>query len=454
MVGVYISIILAISLSGKNGLKLKRDFFFIFFILQGIIYTFVIPMIAVDKYGPVVQTYYVEQQYWILMAFFAPMILLYRWMVSRVQCRAIAFEPMGRHTVLLWVAFLILFEVLFLHADFETGLIFRRIGTYEAAERQASLSLWDLGIIRSHDFAVLPILGYLMAIQSRFHFSDRIGLPARRILLTTMLFIGIVYFMTLLFNSRLMLTLGSIYLFGVWVVFSGTPIRRIYNRLLIILVVIGAGMIITFNLRYFNFAHDPLWKVFDPTYSFKLLDHADKEREWVDRLDGIFLMQALDSGGLKCRGYVLGDAWEIPVKIILAQFMDPQQSQEYKRTGLTTAKSYLMERYTDLVPGDAPSCLLTDVYGNFGVMGFLLAAFFSAGAYALLTHMIFRGGNQTVLIAMFLLMHIMVFEMSFIEYLIGWVRWMPVLGVLLIINTVHFLYPMKGMSWLKLVRTT
>ncbi len=240
-----------------------------------------------------------------------------------------------------------------------------------------------------------------------------------------------------LLNSRGAVVMGCIFLFGVWAVLSTVSYHKIIRRSIGIIIIIIYGIFVVSNIRWYG-DDDSLIHVLNPIYSFQKQDQAIIKSQWLQRLDGLYLLQRFKEGGINEFGYAFGEAWRIPAIITLTQFILPEISREYKRVAKTTAKSYLMEKYTDLDPGDAPSCVLTDVYGNFGVVGFFFSAIFLACAFAILARMFAKGGGQRIFITLFLATHLMIFENSFIHYLLGWPKVLPILFILLIINPINY----------------
>jgi len=163
------------------------------------------------------------------------------------------------------------------------------------------------------------------------------------------------------------------------------------------------------------------------------------EEGFIRRLDCIDLMQRIEPS-LSRSGYELGAAWKVPAFIALTQFVVPSASEEYKRTGRTTAKSYLLERHTDLDPGDYYSCSLTDLFGNFGIAGFPFGAGLLALAFAM-TRRLMSGrvpilGNHAYWLGLLLAAHLITFEQEFSTYLFGWIRYLPAALAVILINPV------------------
>jgi len=434
---IYILIIFLIAFLGRGKLKVKRDFFFIFFVFQGITYLFIIPSIT-NLYIQEKHLDYMKYQILILFFFFIPMILIYRLLVLKVKYRSVKENIIWRKKGLVFSLFLLFFEILFVLKTIDLGLIFKRIGTYGLAARQASLNLVDLFITRSHDLAILPILGYLIYIQVRYKSGKNISRRTKRILLIPLIICGAVYLVYVMINSRGMLIISSVFIYGVWVVFSDVKSIKIIRRSLGISLLVIFGVILVSNIRYYIGSGDSFMKIFNPLYSFRRLDPSENKKQWLHRLDGIALIYKFDEGGLTSSGYELGAAWKTSAIVTVTQFVAPDISRKYKILARTTPKSYLIEKYTDLDPGDFPSCMLTDAYGNFGVLGFFFAAIFSSCCFAVLSRLLLKGKSQGVLIAMFFGAHLMIFERSFFYYILGWIKLLPILFILLVVNPINY----------------
>jgi hypothetical protein len=163
------------------------------------------------------------------------------------------------------------------------------------------------------------------------------------------------------------------------------------------------------------------------------------EEGFIRRLDCVDLIQRMEPS-LARSGYEFGAAWRVPAFIALTQFVAPSASEEYKRTARTTAKSYLLERHTELDPGDYYSCALTDLFGNFGIAGFP----FGAGVLGLafvVTRRVMRGGvpilgNHGYWIGLLLVAHLLSFEQESATFLFGWIRYLPAAVAVFLINPV------------------
>jgi hypothetical protein len=187
-------------------------------------------------------------------------------------------------------------------------------------------------------------------------------------------------------------------------------------------VVLGAYLAtIVVNVRRMGFEGRLTWRYFVPQGAGAFGD----EQSYM-RLNGIDLMARL-LPGIEREGPALGAAWE-SVNWYLRRFTDPQGFNEFRLSRNTTAKGYLMKRYLGWDLADYFSCTLTDLFGNFHVLGLL------GGAVLLVTLFRFsasrfmapRGGAALVL-AVFVVVHAIVFDQEAIGLLFGWTKQLPIL---------------------------
>jgi hypothetical protein len=100
-----------------------------------------------------------------------------------------------------------------------------------------------------------------------------------------------------------------------------------------------------------------------------------------------------------------------------------------------------MVRYTPIVSSDPFNCMLTDAYGNFGLVGFVMVAIVlgvlhALGGAALATP---RSAGGLVF-GLFALTHAFYFEQEFILLLIAWVKVLPVPAAILLFNPLRVRY--------------
>ncbi|MBA4381380.1 MAG: hypothetical protein C0406_02335 [Sideroxydans sp.] len=141
---------------------------------------------------------------------------------------------------------------------------------------------------------------------------------------------------------------------------------------------------------------------------------------------------------LQSGGYEWGLAWERPLVTLLGQTIGLEKAAEYKINAITTAKSYLMEKHTNILSKDYPSCMVTDLWGNFWIYGLPIAAGIIAMCFVVLRH----GLNSSIFPAVFIsslvfAFYFVIFEKEFIDWLFGWIKLLPGIALLVILNPIR-----------------
>jgi hypothetical protein len=151
------------------------------------------------------------------------------------------------------------------------------------------------------------------------------------------------------------------------------------------------------------------------------------------RLNGLDLIVQMEPA-LETRGFAWGRAWKVPAALIVLPVFNPAKARAYKLAFDITAKNYLMRNYTDLQDTDHVSCSLTDAYGNFGLLGFVLVGAVLGSAFGFGIRYLQRPGHGALaVLALFVISHLFQFEQEFVTALLLWVKELPVLlGVLLL----------------------
>jgi hypothetical protein len=190
-------------------------------------------------------------------------------------------------------------------------------------------------------------------------------------------------------------------------------------------------------IGYYSFAVVTNFRIFYPregTFSLGMLNPLQRVEEdlnpnrevWM-RLNGIDLIARIRLGS-EGQFLALGEAWRIPAYVIAWQMFDREGVSEYKNSFQASPKRYLMLRYTDLKYVDYPSCLLTDVYGNFGFLGFPFAALLISWMLARVSVWLYQPASASqVVMAIVFIMLLLQFESEFINIIVGWVRLVPLL---------------------------
>lgn len=230
-----------------------------------------------------------------------------------------------------------------------------------------------------------------------------------------------------LLNSRWFVTSLLVCLVG-WMVMSSPvpPVRRHLARLAVVatigLVAVYLSILVV-NIR--NASDGVSVASLSP-----LRGGVFADTQGINRLDCIDLMARLH-GPLQREGPAYLRSWG-QVTWIVRRFVDPEGFDAYRLARQTTAKSYLMREYLGVVASDYFSCTVTDLYGNFRLAGFVVGALVLGCLFGWTTGALAAPRSGAVLIvALFVLTQIVIFDQEAVSTLFGWPRKLPVLAVAL-----------------------
>lgn len=165
-----------------------------------------------------------------------------------------------------------------------------------------------------------------------------------------------------------------------------------------------------------------------------LLYRAAAETPLALRLNGLDLMARMKPA-LESQGFAWGLAWKVPIELVYLPLLDPAKARDLKLSLDMAAKNYLMREYTDIGAADYFSCMLTDAYGNFGYPGIALVGVALGAACGFSVRVMRRPTNVILpVIALFAVSHLFQFEQEFVTALVLWVKKVPILFLVLILN--------------------
>jgi len=326
-----------------------------------------------------------------------------------------------------------MFSAAYMYRVVSSHLYLRRIGSIAAAERITSVGFVDLFIIRSFELIAIPLCAYIIFILYSREYGLYTGSTSRSSLKIAAIALGVSFFSIAFINSRLSVVLGTAMLVG-GVVLSK---RHLHLRLrgVALLSCLGGFLIIAMlmvvNLRTVLVNREPLTDLWKPMDVISGRVHAvGAHDQWVGRTDCLDLIKQMHPS-LMAKGYEWGEAWKVPITVMVGQLVMPQEVRVYKRTGITTAKAYLIEEHTGLGTVDYYSCPLTDAYGNFSFLGFIgTGILLGCLLYGvpLLIHRRIKGATAgSILIGMVWAWHLLKFEQALVVQLVAWVRYLPIL---------------------------
>ena len=309
----------------------------------------------------------------------------------------------------LLLVILMAFSFTFWMIAWSHGIILRRLGS-GLLPRQFTLRFPEFVVYRlyieSLPFLVALVVAGLVAARGRLSWHARAG--------AALVLLSAYFFRTV--NSRHELALGLLIALGVWAALSGGQAGfwpRFAVGCVLSAVLLLYSNSVTEKVRVAVGTGQSLWRAFSPFspmeerppvpargptaasstppgkgkagspgpgtlsasteqrsfLSESFLYVASTETPIATRLNGLDLIVQMEPA-LEARGFAWGRAWKIPAALVVLPVIDPAKARAYKLTYDITAKNYLMRHYTDLPDTDHVSCILTDAYGNFGLLGF------------------------------------------------------------------------------------
>jgi len=417
-------------------LNLKRDFFFLFYFLSAVVYTEVAPAAAlVEPQRPLTLVVlgvspaqlfarqYIELQVYALALFALPFAAMYLARPRNFSHRA-QIRVRNDRAIVFSIA-VALFGTVFLALAIRYDIFYIRLGEAIAA-RIVALPFVPYVVIRTFEECATFLIGisvFLVALSTG---------TARAVafagLLVTMAIVG----SFAMINSRSLVILMTMLVLG-WYLHFLPPkwahkLSTLLPRLVAAALVAGYAVLVVINVRNQGFDG-----TFHPSYLNPLTASPFGDGQGVFRLNCIDLMARLD-GPIERQGPALGAAWQGTYWII-GRFIDPAGFDQVRLAMTTTSKSYLMQQYLHWAPPDYFSCTLTDLFGNFHVIGFLIGGLTIGAFFRFYRHSINHPTTAAaVIIAIFGLTHVIVFDQEASTLLFGWFKKLPVLLAVLAYN--------------------
>jgi len=431
--------LLPIVFVGYGRLRLEKDYFLMLFLFFGAIYVFVDPaLVHIGGDGAIVDGHesYPKLQALVIVLFLLPLGLTYRILKNRF-CNA---EPrqlefyLNETKVILFCIFFFSFEIAFTVLAFMSNMYARRIGTEVIAEVVGGLDVLSLAVLRTHDLIVLPEIALLLILMPSI--KRQMRAPVRFLAYGTFMFIVLSFIVFAVMNSRALLIFLAMALLFANLLTGRAKIMPSGGVVLLTAATVFYGMIVVSNIRNHGIEADML-DVLNPASIISETDsHAFSAAEWMGRLDCIDLIAQMDSS-LQRNGYEWGGAWERPLVSTLGSIIGLDLAVKYKTEAITTAKTYLMERHTDIATKDYPSCMVTDLWGNFWIFGLPAASMLIATCFVLLRYGLTISRSPAVfVISLVFAFYIVVFEKEFFDWAFGWIKLIPAIVLLVLFNPI------------------
>ncbi|MBX3424443.1 MAG: hypothetical protein KF688_02075 [Pirellulales bacterium] len=436
----YILAFAAVAVAGlvARALPVRKHALFLFVLAQAVVYCFAAPTLNLSYLSvddPILEGWYLKLQFACLVLFIPVLVASYVASVRRLApVRGGPSLTLNRGMVSFLAIFSLVSSLSCLATLVHYRLLFRSIGHSALAAEYLNLPTFVFLFIRGYDRLLLPLVvtTYLALLRS----SPGPERNACRIAFGSTF---LVQFVIAALNSRLLLAttillLGSIRL----LIREDQP--RVSSRTLAWRAVLGGAVVLvgvnfTINLRH-NW-RGTLWDSLDVsllTANSLATESTHVVGDIAARLDGIDLM-ALMAPELRHRGFSWGESWVPGILATAGYLWDPGRAEAIKADLATTPKYYLMYDYAGIDKADYPSCILTDAYGNFGLVGVVAAAgvlgFICALARQYVANPPTRFAFAAGIVAMQVAAH---FEGSFLFHVfLGWLQYAPAAAVLVVV---------------------
>ncbi len=434
-------ILLLVVFAGKTRLKLRNDYFFLIFLFFGVIYTVIAPELVLQSSDVTsvesVDSYHNAQSI-IVVFFLLPICMAYRILSKGIskQDQHLARNNLSEIRVVLVCVFFLALEVAFTLLALKNEMYVRRIGTEKIAELISEIDMMTLIIIRTHDLVVLPVITLLAILLPAI--KRQMSVWTRILAYASFSIIVLSFIVFSIANSRTQLILLVVALIFAAIIHGNAKFRLNVRALTLTALALTYGLIVVSNYRNHGADEPILADILNPVSFISEADSdAFNQWEWTQRLDCVNLITQMDES-LQFRGYEMGEAWKRPIISMFGQIVGSDLATEYKANAITTAKSYLLEEHTEISQKDYPSCMLTDLWGNFWIYGLPVAGILVACCFALLRYGLTAAPSPLAFVASLVFaFYFVTFEKEFVDWIIGWIKLIPAIALLAILNPIQ-----------------
>lgn len=419
-------------------LHLSEDYYFSLIYVQMIIYLHLAPTLWAPEVDRETVALYVQIEAASLFLFEIPFLAVYirgkRRSALLQKANSSSFQ-VHRGTLWALVIFMNVLGLAYLIVTVSTGTFFFRYGSVENLRLLLGFADIEYYIFRlfqlSANFLICLCVACVCLPQGR---------PLRRRVLLLLILPAGVYYIYQLVNSRLEAVLTLVLVFGV-VVCVGKIRLPSTRRLLVVglgILAVAYVLRVALNVRATYLEEEGLRvQMFNP---FRDLSReapgpfSDLNNDLRYRLNSIDLTARITPSA-QMDGFARGDAWRGAIYVTFAQFLGRGAVQEIKASFMSSPKAYLMRRYTRMQDVDYQSCWLTDVYGNFWYFAFPAVGILMGQFWVWIARGISRPSSPlALLLGLYFISHLLRFEQEFATVTLEWIRTVPILLLILLVN--------------------
>ena len=415
----------------RSRLTLRLDALFLWFYAQTFVYLNLSTLLILwlDDLGPLAETYVLLEALCFGL-FQCPLVLIY---VVRKNKSAVQSRLEGAITGPIFAFISVLSALIFLWVCNEQNLWFMRIGSEGVLAKLTALSTWQFAAFRGF-YHNAPILFLLMVIG---YFADR-HRPLWMLLSSTI--VGGTYVLYVSITSRQSVALALVLILAIVTLVSRNHVLSVLRRKAILFIIAGiliAGFAFSLASSVRTLYIEQGSALNSEVFSNALrMDSIGSEStlELARRLNGLKLMSHIYEAAAT-QEYLLGEPWVDAIRVSFLQYFDKQEADLMKQSLAGSPKIRMMMHYLSMSAYDVESCRLTDVFGNFGPPGLVLAGLLIGWILRASRGLIYQVRNfSLLLLGIAGYFTCSQFEGEFVQILIGWSRFLPALLLALIVR--------------------
>jgi len=431
----FISVGMIISSIFLFKLHIFRNFFFLLLLSQSFLYLNLSPSLLIFNIDNGLKEHYVWIQLYSVIIFLPVFIITYIYKLNKMYLKKninISSYFVSKKYYNFISLFVLILSCFSLYFKLTQGILFSRIGSMSLTALHVSFSSSYFWIIcRYFDKNILFFFALLVYIWLTSSPEERGIFPVLSICTVIL-----VYGSYLLVNSRIGIVIFVVAILGVMSLHTKSNLFK--KRINILpLFFIFFLLIYSFNVATnVRLNYKPETGIKLNYFIPKHIIDADYNSvtNLVNRTNGIDLM-ARASRNLTLENLAFGKAWSVPILLATGPFIFKELVNEYKLKGFTAAKNFIMMNYTDLTSSDYMTCMLTDAYANFWIFGFIIVGFVLGIFCAYIDkNLRYPESSRSIVISLFLVNVILLFEREFITIFGGIFQGLPLLLFILLIN--------------------
>lgn len=356
---------------------------------------------------------YLANMLYSLLLFIIPMIFIYILAVGYTGSYDSIRPKMLSPKVSLYRSAVFAFTAIYLIVTLKNDLIFSRIGAEALLIKYEQMPSIEFFAYRSFQELFSPILisGIYFLYKTR-----------EKGMVFPLVSISAVYFLTNILNSRIAVI--NLFLVGaIFVIMSAKIKISRYVSLLIPAIALGAISANFVVLARQNTSQNGV-NISQALGQFGS-SGLFSDSQGLDRINCTNTNAMLYSA-ISQMGAMQGAAWNNYYWIIIGRYTDPEGFQSFKLSLKTASKTIILQHFLSMNVSDYVTCSVTDLYANFGPVGYLILSLFYS-LILILAYIVFRSDWPTLWIIplSIILSRIVSFDREGGDQILGWAQFIP-----------------------------